>query len=119
MATSATRDPSSAGVFGAGRAVAAQSDGGSGSSLAMDFASRSNGMRHAAQEVLRALLLRRAQQLARLALLDDPAAVDEDHSIRHLAREAHFVRYDDHRHAVVREHAHDGEHFADKLRVEP
>jgi hypothetical protein len=35
MATSAWRDLSSGGVAGAGRAVATQSDGGSGSELAM------------------------------------------------------------------------------------
>src|ERR1700682_4242710 len=79
----------------------------------------SDGMRHAAQEILRAFLLRRAQKLARPALLDDLAAVDEDHSIRHLACETHLVLAHDHRHAVVREHAHDGEHFAAQLGVEP
>src|ERR1700724_2608680 len=68
---------------------------------------QSNRMRHAAQEVLRAFLLRRAQNIARAALLDDLAAVDEDHSIRHLACETHLVRDHDHRHALVREHAHE------------
>src|SRR6202171_244081 len=76
-------------------------------------------MRHAAQEVLRAFLLRRAQHVARNALLDDLAPVDENHSVRHFACETHLVGDHDHRHAIVREHAHDREHFADQLGVEP
>src|SRR5207302_6947580 len=114
MATSAWREMSSGGVAGAGRAVATQRDGGSGTERAMR-AIQSNRMRHAAQEVLRAFLLRRAQNGARAALLDDLAAIDEYHSIRHLTCETHLVRDHDHRHAIVREHAHDSEHFADQL----
>src|ERR1043165_845491 len=78
----------------------------------------SDRVRDATQKVLRPLLLRRAQQLARLALLDDLAAVDEDHPVRYLAREAHLVRDHDHRHAIVREQTHDGEHFADQFGIE-
>src|ERR1700693_6348764 len=93
MATSAWHDASRRGVAGGGRAVAAQSDGGKGrGEEALSFAmASSDRMRDAAQEVLGALVLRRAQQLARHALLDDGAAVDEDDPVGHLAGNAHLV----------------------------
>ena len=52
------------------------------------------------------------------ALLDDPALVDEDDPVADLAREAHLVGDDDHRHPVAGEVAHHVEHLADHLRVE-
>src|SRR5438105_13486091 len=80
---------------------------------------QSNRMRHAAQEVLRAFLLRRAQNLARAALLDNLAAVDEYHPTRDPACETHLLRDDNHRHATVRDHAHDGEDVPDQPGIEP
>src|SRR5664280_1076270 len=56
---------------------------------------RSDGMCDAPQEILGSLVLWRAQHLARHALFDDLAAVDEDGPIGHLASEAHLVGDDD------------------------
>ena len=56
--------------------------------------------------------------LARVAGLDDHAAVHEHQLVADLAGEADLVRHDDHRHAVDGEVAHHLEHLADQLRVE-
>ena len=52
------------------------------------------------------------------ALLDDHAAVDEQHAVGDLAGEAHLVGDDDHGHAVVGELAHHAEHLADQFGIE-
>ena len=46
--------------------------------------------------------LRIAEELARRALLEDHAGVEEADLGRDLAREVHLVRRDDHRHADLR-----------------
>ena len=73
------------------------------------------------QEIFRARLACGgiAEEIFLAAVLEDAAAdVDEDHAVRDLAREAHFVRDDHHRHAFLREADHHVEHFADHLGVE-
>ena len=52
------------------------------------------------------------------ALFDDRALGHEDDAVGDLAREAHLMRDDDHRHAVFRKVAHQIEHLADHLGVE-
>ena len=54
----------------------------------------------------------------RSGVLDDPPLVHEDDAVGDLAREAHLVRDDDHRHAVLRQPDHDVEHLVDHLGVE-
>src|SRR6476469_950989 len=50
------------------------------------------------------------------AFFDDEPLVHEDDAVGHVARERHFVRDDDHRHAVRRRKlSHHGQHFADQL----
>src|SRR5713101_412092 len=66
----------------------------------------------------RAFLLRIAQDVPRLASLDDDAAVHEDQAVADFAGEAHFMGDDHHRHAVRRKTSHDVEHVADELRVQ-
>src|SRR6185503_20264593 len=51
----------------------------------------------ALEEPPRALLARRGEELRGRALLDDDPAVEEQHLVGHLAREAELVRHDDHR----------------------
>src|SRR5689334_1960906 len=70
------------------------------------------------QELLRSRLLRGAEDLGRRPLLDYDAAVHEDDAVGHLTREAHLVRYDDHRHAGVGQATNDRQHLADQLGVE-
>src|SRR5919112_3533027 len=52
------------------------------------------------QELLRALFLRRAEDLLGRPLLEDHAGVEEANAVRDVAREAHLVRCDQHRHAA-------------------
>ena len=72
----------------------------------------------ALQELLRPLLARRAEELLRRALLEDPAGVEEAHAVGDVAGEAHLVRRDQHRHASRRELADHVENLRDELRVE-
>ena len=44
--------------------------------------------------------------------------MQEHHAVRHVAREAHLVRDDQHRAAFLRQRAHHAQHFADQLRIE-
>ena len=71
-----------------------------------------------AEELAEPVGLRRAEDLGRRALLGDLAAGEEEDAARDIARKAHFVRHDDHRHALLREVLHHVEHLADHLRVE-
>ena len=54
----------------------------------------------------------------RRALLDDDAAIDEQHAVGDVAGKAHLVGDDDHGHAVIGELAHHAEHVADQLGIE-
>ena len=58
------------------------------------------------------------EDVLRRAGLGDLAVGHEQHTVAHLAGEAHLVRDDDHRHALVRQLLHNVEHFADHLGVE-
>src|SRR5687768_5598661 len=58
------------------------------------------------EEVLGAVRGRVVEEGVGIGGLDDPAAVHEDHPVGRLAREAHLVRDDDHRHAVAGEPDH-------------
>jgi hypothetical protein len=51
----------------------------------------------------------------RRPLLDDDAAVDEQHPVGDVLGECHFVGDDDHGHAVIGELAHDAQHIADQF----
>ena len=57
------------------------------------------------QELLRPLGARLAEEVFLRRVLDDAPLVHEDHAVRDLAREAHLVRDDHHRHAFLREAA--------------
>ena len=63
-------------------------------------------------------LLRVVEDLGRRPLLDDDAAVHEDDARRDVAREAHLVGDDEHRHAALGEVLHDVEDAAHELGVE-
>src|SRR6478735_3102825 len=71
-----------------------------------------------AEEVLGARALRRGEELLGRGDLDDLAVGHEDHPVGRLAREAHLVGDDDHRHALLGEAHHDVEHLVDHLGVE-
>src|SRR5690606_29148784 len=68
-----------------------------------------------AQELLRALVLRRVEEPLRDVLLDDFAAVHEDHAVRDRLGKAHLVRDAQHAHALAGEHDHRVEHLLDHL----
>src|SRR3989442_8536175 len=70
------------------------------------------------QEKLRPLGARLAEEVFLLRVLDDLALIHEDHAVRDLAREAHLMRDDHHRHAFLRELHHHVQHLVDHLRVE-
>lgn len=58
---------------------------------------------HLGQEVLEARVLGIGEKFLGLVLLNDVAAVHEQHAGADLARKAHLVGHDDHGHAVVRQ----------------
>ena len=62
--------------------------------------------------------LRIGEELLGLVLLDDLAAVHEDHAVGDGAGEAHLVGDAQHGHALARQLDHDVEHFLDHLGVE-
>ncbi len=66
----------------------------------------------------RPFMLRLAEDLFRVTLLDDPPVGDESDAIRDGAREAHLVRHHHHRAPFFGELAHDLQHLAHQLRVE-
>src|SRR5436305_10762853 len=70
------------------------------------------------QEAPRPLFFRTIEDVGRLALLDDHSLVHEHELVADVASELHLVRDDEHRHAHLREVAHDDEHLADELRIE-
>src|SRR5689334_17628231 len=72
----------------------------------------------AGEELARARLPRVAEDLLRQPFLEDAATVEEAHLVGDLAGEAHLVRREDHRHAALREFAHEFEHVGDELRIE-
>ena len=63
-------------------------------------------------------MLRICEELLRLVLLYDIAAVHEQHTRCNLAGKAHLVGNNDHSHAVVGQLLHDFEYLADHFRVE-
>src|SRR6266581_7721121 len=70
------------------------------------------------QEKLRALGARLAEEVLLLRVLDDLALIHEDHAVRDLAREAHLMGDDHHRHAFLRELDHHVQDLVDHFRVE-
>src|SRR5919112_5848313 len=70
------------------------------------------------QELLRPRLLRRAEDLLGRPLLEDHSGIQETDAVRDVAREAHLMRGDQHRHPAGRELADHLEHLRDELRVE-
>src|SRR3954469_18839952 len=71
-----------------------------------------------AQKTLRLRLLRRGEDGGRRAALDDRAVVQEADLVGDVAREAHLVRGDQHRHPLGLELAHEVEHLPHQLRVQ-
>src|SRR5206468_974805 len=61
---------------------------------------------HALEELAGALVGRAAEDGRGGALLEDLAAVHEEHAVAGVARERHLVGHHDHRHALVAEVAH-------------
>ena len=64
-------------------------------------------MQHAVQEILRARMLRRVEERFGGSLLDNDAAIDEQHAVGDIPGKPHLVGNHDHGHAVVGELAHD------------
>src|SRR4051794_2565984 len=58
------------------------------------------------------------EKFVRLVHLDDLAEIHEDHAVRNLTREAHFVRHAQHGHALLGQLHHGVEHFLDHLGIE-
>src|SRR5919112_2151763 len=83
-----------------------------------DRSSEAAGVGEPPQEPLRLLATRRPEQLGGRAALEDRPVVQEAHLVGDVAREAHLVRGDEHRHALGLELAHQVEHLADELGVE-
>ena len=77
-----------------------------------------NWMRHAPQEVLGTLMLWFAEYSARRSLFDDMTPINEHDAVCNLAREAHFMSDDHHRHALISQRPHHGQDLADEFRVE-
>ena len=76
-------------------------------------------LQHRLQELPRARVLRRLEDLGRRALLDDPALVEHKHAVGNVGGEGHLVRDDQHGHvARLRELAHDTQHHTDELGIE-
>src|SRR6266581_8537303 len=75
-------------------------------------------MQDLGEELLRALRARLAEEILLECVLDDLAAIHEDHPVRDHARKAHLVRDHHHGHALAGELDHDVEHLVDHLRVE-
>src|SRR6266566_1424377 len=71
-----------------------------------------------AHEGARSLVLRMLENVERPAFLEDDPAIHENDPGRYAAREAHFVRDDDHGHAFVGEVRHHVEHFPNVLRIQ-
>src|SRR5262245_3766930 len=90
----------------------------SGSSTETTLARQATGGDDALQELLRARLTRRRKDLLRGALLQHDALAEEADAVGNLAREAHLVRGDQHRHPAGRELADHLEHLGDELRIE-
>src|SRR5512139_62717 len=67
------------------------------------------------QEVLGPVTASVGEELLGTRLLDDAAAVHEDHSVGRAAGEAHLVRDHDHGHALFGQGGHDVEHLVDHL----
>src|SRR5882724_448405 len=78
----------------------------------------SQGMQHAAQEILGPRMLRLVEYGFRGPLLHNDTAIDEQHAIGDIGGKSHFVRDHHHGHAVVGKLAHHAKHFADELGIE-
>ena len=70
------------------------------------------------QEVARAFGGRRIEDLGGRPLLDDPACVEHRDPVGDTSCERHFVRDDDHCHAVVRKTPHYLKHFLYKFGIQ-
>lgn len=69
------------------------------------------------EEVLGALGLGVVEELVGRAGFHDLAVGHEDDAVGHAAGKVHFVRDDDHRHALLGQTDHDLEHFVDHFGV--
>ncbi len=70
------------------------------------------------QEQLGALVLRVREKFVGYVCLDDLTLVHEHDAVRDLAGKTHFVRDDQHGHAVMRQCNHRVEHFLDHFGIE-
>ena len=75
-------------------------------------------VKNLAKEQLGAFMLRMLKERSRRVHLHNFASVHKHDAIGNLAREAHLVRHNDHRHALLRQRGHGNEHFLYHLRVE-
>ena len=74
--------------------------------------------KEAREKFARLRVLRVFKNILRAALFADDAVGHKDDVRGNVARERHFVRYNDHRETVSGERAHNIEHLADHLRIE-
>ena len=72
----------------------------------------------AAQELTRPKVARLRKERRRCRVLQDAAAVHEQHPRPHLARELHLMRHHQHRHAVPRQRAHHLQDLPDELGIQ-
>ncbi len=70
-----------------------------------------------AQESAQPLALRRGEHFGGRPLFRNDTAIHEDGAVGHIAREAHLMRDDDHRHPFLGKLAHHLQHLADQFRV--
>src|SRR5262245_40009879 len=70
------------------------------------------------EEFVCPVALRTSEERVRRVLLDDLSVGHEHHTMGRTAREAHFVRHDQHAHAVARELNHHVEYFLDHFGIE-
>src|SRR2546425_10944826 len=88
------------------------------SNISIERYSQAAGVDDPLQELLRPLLSRRGEDLLRRALLEDPALVQEADPVGDVAREAHLMRGDQHRHSSLRQLPDHLQHLGNELRVE-
>ena len=69
------------------------------------------------QELPRVGVSRGAENVGRWPDLLDSTVVQEGRSVAHVPGKAHLVRDHDHRHATLREFAHDVEDLTDQFRI--
>src|SRR5512146_1781138 len=75
-------------------------------------------MKYAIEEATGTIMLRMGKHLLGIALLHDATLIDKDDTIRHRAREAHFMGYHHHRAPFFSQLAHDAQHLTHQLRIQ-